>query len=51
MPGELSLILHHGQARMGIRLDLAHARELGMALLAAAPPEIQPEAKLVSVHP
>ena len=51
MPGELSLIFHHGQARMGIRLELALAREIGMALLAAAAPEVQPDAKVMSVHP
>ncbi len=50
MPAELSLIFHLGQARMGYRLDLARARELGMALLAATAPEVQPDATVMSVH-
>ncbi len=51
MPEEVSLIFHQGQARMGFRLDLADARELGMALLAATAPEAQPADKLMSMHP
>jgi hypothetical protein len=47
MPGELSLIFHHGQARMGIRLELARARELATALLAATEPEVQPDAMAI----
>jgi hypothetical protein len=36
LPGELSLILHFGQARLDVRLELGRAHELGAALLAAA---------------
>jgi peptidyl-tRNA hydrolase len=36
LPGELSLILHFGQARLDVRVGLARARELGTALLEAA---------------
>ncbi len=50
MPEEVSLIFHQGQARMGFRLDLARARELGAALLAATAPEVQGDTKLVSMH-
>jgi hypothetical protein len=41
LPGELSLILHFGQARLDIRLELGRAHELGAALLEATSPEVQ----------
>jgi hypothetical protein len=36
LPGELSLILHFGQARLDVRLELGRAQELAAALLEAA---------------
>src|SRR5262245_37428108 len=38
-PGTLVLIVHAGQARLGIQLDKKRARSLGEALVAASAPE------------